>query len=74
MDRALAERFATEWIDAWNAHDLDKVLSHYANNFEMSSPYIVALAGEPSGILIGKSAVGAYWRKPLAFFLICTSI
>jgi SnoaL-like domain len=68
MDRAFAERFATEWIDAWNAHDLDRVLSHYANNFEMSSPYIVALAGEPSGTLVGKSAVGAYWRKALSLF------
>ncbi len=68
MDRAFAERFATEWIDAWNAHDLDRVLSHYANNFEMSSPYIVALAGEPSGTLVGKSAVETYWRKALGLF------
>ena len=68
MDSAFAERFATEWIEAWNAHYLDRVLSHYANDFEMSSPYIVSLAGEASGTLIGKSAVGAYWRKALSLF------
>jgi hypothetical protein len=34
----------------------------------MSSPYIVALAGEPSGTLIGKPAVEAYWRKALSVF------
>jgi hypothetical protein len=34
----------------------------------MSSPYIVSLAGEPSGTLSGKPAVGAYWRKALSFF------
>jgi hypothetical protein len=55
-------------IAAWNAHDLDRVLSHYANGFEMSSPYIVDLAGEPSGTLRGKEAVGAYWRKALGHF------
>jgi hypothetical protein len=68
MDSAFAQHFATEWIAAWNSHDLDRVLSHYANDFEMSSPYIVALVGEPSGTLIGKSAVEAYWRKGLSAF------
>ncbi len=68
MDSAFAQHFATEWVAAWNAHDLEKVLSHYADGFEMSSPYIVALAGEPSGTLIGKPAVEAYWRKALSAF------
>ena len=38
--------WAKEWIEAWNAHDADRVLSHYADDFEMSSPYIVTLANE----------------------------
>jgi len=65
LEQAFAERFAAEWIEAWNAHDLSRVLSHYAKNFEMSSPYIVQIAGEPSGTLRGKAAVGAYWKKAL---------
>ena len=65
IDEAFAERFAADWIDAWNTHDLGRVLSHYAEDFEMSSPYIVQIAGEPSGTLRGKSAVGAYWKKAL---------
>jgi hypothetical protein len=68
MDSAFAEHFANDWIGAWNAHDLDRVLSHYANGFEMSSPYIVTLAGEPSGTLCGKPAVEAYWQKALSLF------
>jgi hypothetical protein len=68
MDIAFAQHFATEWIAAWNSRDLDRVLSHYSNGFEMSSPYIVALASEPSGTLIGKPAVEAYWRKALSAF------
>ena len=27
-----SERFAKEWVAAWNAHDLDRVLSHYEND------------------------------------------
>ena len=65
MDKAFVEHFAADWIHSWNAHDLDKVLSHYADDFEMSSPVIVQVAGEPSGVLRGKPAVGAYWKKAL---------
>ena len=65
MEKGYAERFAREWIAAWNAHDLDRILSHYEDDFEMSSPVIRVLAGEPSGTLRGKAAVGAYWAKAL---------
>ncbi|MFO0775275.1 MAG: nuclear transport factor 2 family protein [Nitrospiraceae bacterium] len=65
VDNAFAEQFAAEWIAAWNARDIDRVLSHYADDFEMSSPVIVQVVGEPSGMLRGKAAVGAYWRKAL---------
>jgi hypothetical protein len=52
--RDFAERFAEEWIVAWNAHDLSRVLSHYQDDFEMASPLIVEIAGEPTGVLHGK--------------------
>lgn len=60
-----AQEFANEWISAWNALDLDRVLSHYSDDFEMTSPLIVK-AGEPSGVLKGKPKVEAYWRAALA--------
>jgi hypothetical protein len=63
-----AERFGEEWIAAWNAHDLPRVLSHYEEDFEMASPFIVQIAGEPSGVLRGKTNVGAYWEKALTLF------
>ena len=65
MEKGFAEHFANEWIAAWNSHDLDRILSHYEDDFEMSSPVIPALGGEPSGKLRGKTAVGAYWAKAL---------
>lgn len=65
ITRDFAERFAAEWIAAWNALDLPRVLALYADDFEMASPLIVEVAGEPSGVLRGKDKVGAYWAKAL---------
>jgi hypothetical protein len=65
LTKEFATRFAADWIAAWNAHDLPRILSHYADGFTMSSPVITQIAGEPSGTLVGKDAVGAYWRKAL---------
>ena len=65
MEKGFAERLAKEWVTAWNSHDLDRILAHYEEDFEMSSPIIIALVGEPSGKLRGKTAVGTYWAKAL---------
>lgn len=65
ISREFAERFSKHWIDSWNSHDLEAVLSHYSDDFEMSSPYIIQIAGESSGTLKGKAAVGAYWSAAL---------
>jgi ketosteroid isomerase-like protein len=66
LTQAEAETFASEWIEAWNSHDLDRILAHYSEDFEFSSPFVVRIAGEPSGRLRGKKLVGAYWAKALA--------
>jgi SnoaL-like domain len=65
LDQTFAKHFATEWIAAWNSHNLQRVLSHYTDDFEMSSPLIAKIAGEPSCRLKGKRAVGAYWARAL---------
>jgi predicted ester cyclase len=65
MDEKFAKSFASEWVEAWNAHDIERVLSHCTDDFEMCSPIIAQLLGEPSGSLRGKLAVSAYWRKAL---------
>lgn len=66
IDLNFAGRFAEDWVAAWNSHDLERVLSHYADDFEMASPYIAQLAGVPDGKLKGKPAVRAYWAKALS--------
>jgi len=66
MSREFAAHFADEWIAAWSAQDLPRILSHYEDDFEMASPRIIEIAGQPSGVLRGKKDVGAYWAKALA--------
>lgn len=65
IDQSFAEHFAADWIDSWNSHNLERILTHYDDDFEMSSPYIPKIAGEPSGTLRGKAAIAAYWDKAL---------
>lgn len=56
MNNELASRFTSEWLQAWNEHDLDRVLSHYSDDFEMFSPVIVQVTGNQEGRLQGKQA------------------
>lgn len=65
LEKSFAQHFADEWIAAWNSRDLERILAHYEEDFEMSSPIIPVLVGEISGTLKGKAAVGAYWAKAL---------
>lgn len=65
IEQEFAKQFAAEWIEAWNRHDLDRVLALYTDDFEMVSPLIVTIAGVPSGKLKGKTAVRVYWAKGL---------
>ncbi len=66
ISHQFAAQFAEEWVAVWNSRDLDRILPHYADDFEMASPYIAVVAGEPSGLLKGKAAVASYWAKALA--------
>ena len=65
IEKDFAEKFARDWIDAWNSHDLERILSHYSEQFEMSPPVIIQMAGESSGTLKGKNAVRNDWAKAL---------
>lgn len=65
LDADWAREFAREWIDAWNAHDMERILSHYADDFEMSSPLIVQRVRGSRGTLMGKQAMRAYWQPSL---------
>jgi len=60
-----AQKFGQEWVTSWNSHDLERILSHYADDFQMTSPFIVTMMNEPTGTLKGKEKVRAYWAQAL---------
>ena len=60
-----AEKFAEEWIESWNSHNLEDILSHYSKNIEITTPMIKLAGGIDNGTLKGKDAVADYWKKAL---------
>jgi hypothetical protein len=60
-----ANHLAQEWITAWNAHNLDAIMPHYADDVEFFSPFIVRLLDDPSGSIRGKAALREYFTKGL---------
>jgi len=60
LTEEFARQFATEWLVAWNSHDLESILSHFSDDFEFASPLIAKMVDGSGGMLIGKPAVGAY--------------
>ena len=60
-----AQAFAEEWVAAWNAHDLERILGHYHDDFEIITPMIKMSLGVNTGSLVGKAAIADYWRTAL---------
>lgn len=61
MTHDFAKSFANEWVASWNAHDIDRILNHYAQDFIIESPLAAIRLPETKGKVIGKQAVRAYW-------------
>lgn len=57
-----AKAFTQEWIDAWNSRNLDRILSHYTDDFVIETPMAARLKPESNGIIEGKAAVRDYWK------------
>jgi tagatose-1,6-bisphosphate aldolase non-catalytic subunit AgaZ/GatZ len=61
IDRAWAERFADDWIAAWNSYDLNAILSHYAEDVVFHSPrnWTKALQGKDLRFHLERVYVGS---------------
>jgi ketosteroid isomerase-like protein len=66
IDRERATRIAQEWLDAWNDHDPERVVAHFADNVIVVSPMLEQLRPKSSGVLGGKREVLDYYRDGLA--------
>ena len=42
-----AHELAHHWVEAWNDHDLERILAHYADDVVFSSPFIQKIGTKP---------------------------
>lgn len=64
MTPAAARAFALDWIEAWNAHDIDRILSHYAPEIVFLSPVAQKRLGD--GRVVGLDGLRDYWGPGLS--------
>jgi len=62
----LAQSFAREWVKAWNDHDLEAILSHYADEVVFHSPRIRMVTGRNVDSVAGKAELRDYWGRALS--------
>ena len=66
MTEADAQRLAVESIEAWNSHDLDRILAHYTEDVEVTSPFVETVLGPGRKTVVGKAALRSYWGPIIA--------
>jgi predicted ester cyclase len=65
MTRDEAWSLAKHWVAAWNAHDLELIMTHYEDDVELTSPVAARLLGTSDGKVVGKASLRDYFRRGL---------
>jgi hypothetical protein len=65
VDHLEARNFVQAWLQAWNAHDLEAVLSHFADEVKFTSPVAARIVEGSGGVITSKAALREYWREGL---------
>lgn len=61
----VAGDFATIWIQDWNTHDLEAVMSHYSDQVDFTSPFIKLMGINAEGKINNKAALQEYFARAL---------
>jgi predicted ester cyclase len=65
MTKDEAWKLANHWVAAWNAHDLDRIMNHYEEAVELTSPVAAQLLGTAEGKVVGRINLRAYFQRGL---------
>lgn len=65
MDHTDAQAFVDSWLQGWNAHDVEQVLSHFAEDAVFTSPVAAQLLADSDGVIRGRAALREYWTEGL---------
>lgn len=68
FDEISAYRFAQEWIDAWNSHQIERILDHYASSIEFTSPFVTRLTDNSNGKITNKNDLEQYFLQALHLY------
>lgn len=49
MDHAEAEAFVDQWVQGWNAHDIEGLLTHFTEDVVFTSPIAAQLLDGSDG-------------------------
>jgi ketosteroid isomerase-like protein len=60
-----AAAHAKDWIEAWNAHDLERIMSHYSQDVVFEAETVKARWGRPDGRLVGIEALRKHFALGL---------
>jgi predicted ester cyclase len=63
-----AWELANHWVGAWNAHDLDLIMTHYEDAIELTSSAAAQLLGTADGKVVGKANLRVYFQRGLTAY------
>jgi ketosteroid isomerase-like protein len=61
VNHSEAMAFAERWVQAWNDHDVEAVLAHFADDAVFTSPVATRIFPDSGGVVRGKDALRQYW-------------
>lgn len=65
MNKVDPKAFAADWLTAWNNHDIEAVLAHFAEDAVFTSPLAARVVPQSGGIVNGKQALRDYWTRAI---------
>jgi predicted ester cyclase len=67
LQSSFAREFAQDWVDAWNSHDLERILTHYDDEVLLTSPVALKLLNG-DGTVREKAALREYFLRGVQAF------
>ncbi|MBE9016271.1 nuclear transport factor 2 family protein [Chroococcidiopsidales cyanobacterium LEGE 13417] len=68
LTKEQAYELAEHWVQAWNSHVLDEIMSHYEEEVVLVSPLAAKILNVPLGTVNGKAALRNYFKKGLEVY------
>jgi hypothetical protein len=67
LQASFTREFAQDWVNAWNNHDLERILAHYDDEVLLVSPVALKLLSG-DGKVRGKAALREYFLRGIQAF------